>query len=203
MIGFDLDVRDLASPLVRTMAQGLRDRSRLHASVAVEGENLTRDYLIGIAPRRHATADRLGATPTGHLERAAESVTSTSNAQGATVSVTSPGLSRAFGDLLIKPKKGKYLTIPATAEAYGRRARSFNDLRVAVFGKGKLALIKAEQSSVATRKESGGRSEVYYWLKTSVTLPQDRSLLPSDALYLEAVQLGAETYFEMLADAMA
>lgn len=203
--------KDAATPMLAAVLEGLEDRTRLHRSIAPYAENTTRDYLIALAPKRHKTADRLGARPTGHLERAAESVTSSSDATQATVSVTSPGISRAFGILKIVPKNGsKYLTIPATAESYGRRARSFNDLRLAVFGGGRyLALVKAEQSNVATRQRSGFDTEragstdkkkgkVYYWLKKSVTLPQDRTLLPSDALLAASAEEGAVSYLEMI-----
>lgn len=209
-----LELKDAASPGLAELVGLLTDKSGIHESIASQAENLTRDYLAAQVPLRHKTANRLGATPTGHLERAAQSVTSRADADGAIVGVTSPGISRAFKALEITPKNSKYLTIPATAEAYGRRARSFNDLRVQFFGKDKLALVKAEQSSLADRKQSGFKYEaasaglgwkkhrtVYYWLKKSVKQPQDRTLLPSDALYLAAAEEGAINYFSMLADA--
>lgn len=204
---------DEATPVLTRLVNQLTDRTGLHQSIANAAENLTRDYLRGIAPSRHRTAERLGAQPTGHLERAAESVSSEHNAEEAVIGITSPGISRALADLTITPKNSKYLTIPATAEAYGRRARSFNDLRLAVFGRDTLALVKAEQSSLADRSRSGfdyenrapmataGRAPVYYWLVKSVELRQDRTLLPSDELYKAAAEEGAVRYLEMLIEA--
>jgi hypothetical protein len=207
--------KDLATPVLTKLVNQLTDRTGLHKSIATQAANVTRDYLIGIAGKRHKTADRLGANPTGHLERAAQSVSSEANAEEAIIGVTSPGMSRALEDLTIKPKNRKYLTIPATAEAYGRRAGSFNDLRLAVFGK-TLALVKAEQSSLADRKRSGfsvdknnlrapmkdaGKGVVYYWLVKSVFQKQDRTLLPSDDLYKAAAEEGAVSYLEMLIEA--
>lgn len=199
------------------------DSTGMNAMIAGRAESVTRDWLIEQAKVRHKTAQRLGATPTGHLERAAESVTSASDAQGATIGITSPGISRAFGPLDIKPSAGKkYLTIPATAEAYGRRAGSFNDLRLAFFrraGTLLLALVKADQSSLATRESSGygieskaakgakaplqaaQRPAVYYWLKSQVTVPQDRSLLPDDQTYGEAAEDGVRDYLTYLRQA--
>lgn len=113
----------------------------------------------------------------------------------AIVTVTSPGISRAFGDITIKPKSGKYLTIPATAEAYNRRARTFNDLRLAFFGRGRMALVKDDPQ--------GGRSEVYYWLKKSVTQKQDRTLLPPDDDFAAAAVQGIKAYLRLLRAAAA
>lgn len=189
---------DSGLPTLHQLLGELQDRTGLNRSIAAEAENLTREYLRGLAPARHRTAQRLGATPTGHLERAAESVSSRSDAAAATVSVTSPGMIRAFRPVTLTPGAGKkYLTIPATAEAYGQRAGAFNDLRFALLG-GKPALIQAAQSSLATRTATGGR--VFYWLKRSVHQPQDRTLLPSDAAFAAAAEEGAVSYLSLLAN---
>lgn len=194
------------------------ERVHLHRSIASYTATLTARYLTTLAGTRHDTARRLGANPSGHLARAAESVISEGTDQAAVVSVVSPGLRRAFGPMTIQPRNGaKYLTIPATAEAYNRRAGSFNDLRLAVFGGGRyLALVKAEQSSLADRKRSGfetdqqqaglgwrRRGTIYYWLKKSVTQPQDRSLLPSDEDYAEEAVEGIKAYLRLLRAAEA
>lgn len=194
---------DQVIKLLSRLRSSLVDRTELHKSIGSYAEMLTRQHLTTLAQTRHKTADKLGATPSGHLERAAESVTSLGDNDAAYVEITSPGIRRAFGDVTITAKEGKWLTIPATAEAYNRRARTFNDLRVAFFGKGRLALVKAEQSSLADRKESGGRSEVYYWLKKSVTQKQDRTLLPPDDDYTTAAVQGIKAYLRMLRTAAA
>lgn len=45
----------------------------------------------------------------------------------AAVDVDVPGVTRAYHDLVIKPKFRRALTIPMHRSAYGRRASSFND----------------------------------------------------------------------------
>ena len=204
-LSFQIDVSgdDQVIKMLARLRTQLTDKTELHKSIGTYAEILTRQHLTTLAGTRHATANRLGATPSGHLARAAESVTSKGTDDAAIISITSPGISRAFGDVTINAKSGKWLTIPATAEAYNRRARSFNDLRVAFFGKGRMALVKAEQSSTADRKESGGRSEVYYWLKKSVTQKQDRTLLPPDDDFASAAVQGIKAYLRMLRTAAA
>lgn len=199
-LAYQIDVSgdDQVVKMLGRLRSSLVDKTELHKSIGTYAETLTRQHLTTLAQTRHKTADKLGATPSGHLERAAESVTSRGDDEAAFVNIISPGITRAFGDVTINAKDGKWLTIPAIAEAYNRRARTFNDLRVAFFRKGRLALIKAEQSSLADRKESGGRSEVYYWLKKSVTQKQDRTLLPPDDDYATAAVQGIKAYLRML-----
>jgi hypothetical protein len=186
----EITVTGTAQRMLKKLGEKLVNRAELHHDIAVRAENTVRDYLIRIAGTRHKTANRLGATPSGHLARAAESVTSESDASGATVSVTSPGITRAFKDITITPGQGKkYLTIPATAEAYNKRARAFNDLRLAFFKNGLLALVKDDPN-----RAKGERPPVYYWLKKSVTQKQDRTLLPSDQLLQSAANAGAQDW---------
>lgn len=202
---FKIDIRgdEKARSMLARLHASLSDRTELNKSIAGYAETLTRQHLATLAGTRHDTARRLQATPSGHLERAAQSVRSEGTADAAFVSVVSPGIARAFRDITITPKSGKYLTIPATAEAYNRRAGSFNDLRIAFFGRGRLALVKAEQSSLADRKQRGGRSEVYYWLKKFITQKQDRSLLPPAEDYGAAAVEGMKSYLRMLRAAAA
>lgn len=207
----ELTIGGNAQRMLQQLREEVINREEIHQDIATREENLVRDYLSSLAQTRHATADALGATPTGHLERAAESVTSRSDADGATVSITSPGISRAFDDITITPGAGKkYLTIPATAEAYGKRAGAFNDLRLAFFKNGLLALVKTDQSRLSDRKSSGygieskaakadsakQRPPVYFWLKKSVFQKQDRTLLPSDALLQTAAEEGVRDWLK-------
>ena len=81
---------------------------------------------IGAGAGNHKTALSFNpaAKPTGHLEKAARNTIWKAGADGALVTVTSPGITRAFRQLDIRAK-GKMLTIPArpSPEAYGKRAR--------------------------------------------------------------------------------
>jgi len=187
---------DSATPFLKQLSSGLQDRTRLNQFIAGRGEALTRDYLFAQAAIRHRTANALGATPTGHLERAAESVTSEWNGDDAIIGITSPGISRVMGDIEIDPVNGSYLTIPATAAAYGKRAeevaQQFGDLHFVPFPNGKKALV----AELGTGKDK--QEIVMYWLVAHVTLPEDRTLLPSDEAYLAAAEDGAGDYYEAM-----
>jgi hypothetical protein len=192
--------------------QGLEDTTALNAYVAASAEAGTRQYIRAIAVHTHATAERLGATPTNYLSKRAELTESRSDANGATITVNGAIFRRVFGPVTVTAKHSKWLTIPANAAAYGKSAREFSDLRVQFFGKGLMGLVKAEQSNLGTRARAGythdrriageshaplqnaARPEVYYWLKKSVVLPQDDALLPDAQAYGEYAELGARAY---------
>lgn len=182
---------DEATPFLRRAQAELQDRSGLNLYVARSVRNVTRDYLIDQAAGRHKTAEKLGARPTGHLARAAQSVDFEATKEAAIISIASAGISRAFAALTISPTGGKkYLTIPAVAEAYGKRAGEFAELKFVPLKGGKVPVL------ARIEKSDGGKRtlRVIYWLKDQVTVPEDRTLLPSDSLLLDAAEEGAREF---------
>lgn len=162
--------------VLQALRNGIAERSQLHAEIAVLGEGFLKKYLRGL--NRRKTANRLGANPVNHYEKAAASVTSTSSSDAATISIPAKtGLRRAFMDFDIVPKNGrKYLTIPAHRTTYGKRAGEITEsLRFAIVGGRHKALVFESGPDIGS---------VAYWLRTKVHIAQDRSLLPSDAALL-------------------
>lgn len=144
-----------------------------------------REYLREYALDHHETAQKLGAQPTGNLERA--EVTKSSDAQSASVTVSAPGIRRVFHSLEIYPSEGKkYLTIPIHAKAYGKRvAIAEKDMGTKIFKiRGKDLL--AARTGTGKQKET----TFLYALKTHVTIPQDRTLLPDDGEIQTAARKG-------------
>lgn len=135
---------------------------------------LVRNHLSRIAPRHHISAHRLGATPTGHIEKGARATHFTVSSDSAEVIIPIAGLSRAFRPLTITPRTANALTLPVSSHSYGKRvgelrANGWNIFRP----KGKDTLwgkLQDEDDAVPL-----------YVLKKRVQLKQDRSLLPSDA----------------------
>jgi hypothetical protein len=139
-----------------------------------------RHYLIVLAGTRHASAERLGGTPTGFLASAAEAVAQpeclSADADGCTISVYSPGMGRAFHDVTLRPGEGKqYLTIPIDGEAYGNRINKGDGPR---FPGGFFFTSKKGNLLYGLREGEGIRP--LYLLKKEVHQAQDRTLLPSD-----------------------
>jgi len=188
---------DEAAWTLQALRSTLANRAPLHAALAVEAGNFTRDYLR--TTPRHKTAQALGATPTGFREKSAQKISAVSDADGAVLRIPrTTGLGRAFGDVTITPRPGRtYLTIPAHKETYGRGPRdgfptgAFDFVIYQAAGGPCPALVWAETS--------GGhmKGDVAFWLRRSVTQKQDRTLLPSDAGYRD---LGRRTCVAYIAN---
>lgn len=201
------------------MIQGLDGNGRqgLNEAIGRRVGATVRAHLLNLAATRHDTANAMGATPSGHLARAAESVVEFSTESTATISIFSPGIARAFRDITIVPTGDrKFLTIPVIKEAYNQRAYRVRDL-VAIVSGDKGVLMKPQAGTSHTYKTrrydrrrkdgakystetiQGGRfGTVWYVLVRRVTQKQDRSLLPSDEQFRIAAQEGARDYVDFL-----
>jgi len=183
-------VTDEATPILAELRRKLDDRTGLHEHIAAIAEVRTRRYIIEeAAPLRHKTAERLGAQPTGYLSRRGEAIESTADKDRATVILGGEReiFARVLGDVTVKPVTAKYLAIPASAESYGKRPREFDSLRFVPFPSGARALV------------DGKSGQVQFWLKQSVTLPQDRGLIPPDEQFIAAAEQGARDYLKLAA----
>lgn len=192
-IGAKITIEDLAGivPRIKLLDEKLGgDRRGIHEAIGRRALNLTRGHLTVIAQTRHDTAERLGATPSGHWAQAAEKTDFEQDQNGVTVTIRQPGISRVAGDVTIKPKRKKFLTIPAIAAAYNQRAYRVPGLFVL---KGKMGgLYLAEES------EDRKKLTIWYRLLKSVKQKQDRSLLPSDEEYSLAGLNGVRDFVQYL-----
>ncbi|MCU0751424.1 MAG: hypothetical protein MUC40_00060 [Akkermansiaceae bacterium] len=178
-----------ADMALQDMRNALARRGPMHARMAVRGQQFTQDYLRKL--NRHDSAARLGAKPTGHLQKAAASVEAQSDDNEARVTIPRrTGLGRAFGDVVIRPGSGRtYLTIPAHQTTYGRSVRDFPEDTF------KFAVIKSWRIFLAQVFVDGPyKGEVGYWLKREVKQKQDRTLLPSDTGYAGVARRAAVEY---------
>lgn len=143
----------------------------------------TRDHLDEMSRHRHASAKRLGAKPTHHLEYASGRVnggtgqgTDLTGVTGGSFTVVirgTPGLLRAFGPVTVKPRRAKWLTIPIHRDAYGKRVADLRREGRVLFRPGK-ARILAEAD-----KGAKGRLRPLYALCKETTSRRDRGLLPA------------------------
>lgn len=200
---------------------GAENRRAANANLADDLETFVRSYIRSIAPTHHKTALSFtpAATPTHHLEKAVNATHGKPTANGATVSVASPGITRAIHPLEIK-SKGKLLTIPArpSPEAYGRRAREVGLTERLFFAQTRsgvkmLATSDDLAASISrairnrpkrpqrpTRPGRGGEPKresnirPVFWLRESVTVPKDPSILPTKAQVAEAATKSLKTF---------
>jgi hypothetical protein len=197
-----VQVKDDATPLLAELQRTLGpqgDRSELNQHIANRATVLTQEHVRSL--NIHSTAQRLGATPTDYFAKKANQMEPAADSSHAMVLLnTGLGLeafARVFGDVTVNAVNSKYLTIPANAAAYGRRAGSFEDLKFIPFGNGTRALVKQTVTMVPGMRKAEIKkvtNEVFYWLKPSVVLPQDDSLLPTSEQYAAAAEQGAEDF---------
>jgi hypothetical protein len=190
-----LDISDRVSTELRAIADGLQDKAPLHAQIAADAEAFVKARGAATAASEHKTATRLGATPTGHLEDAYRAIEGQSSATEALLLVPAAGrLAAAFGPVTIRPKKSKYLTIPVTKDSYGKRAGEFG---------GNLIFLRVgpKKQAVLARRQKDTRAdkplEVLYILAKESRIPEDRNLIPFDALADEALD-STEEYLDSL-----
>lgn len=183
--GIQIKATDEATPILVELRSELTNRTELNKYIGASSEAGTRSYLRKIAPNKHATANKLGASPTGYLIKRAELVEGTGNRDRAKITVTGAIFKRVFGPVTVTARKKKMLTIPWRAEAYGKRAGEFGD---------ELFVYRSKQGRAFLARNVGGIMQLLYLLKRSVTLPQDRSLLPSDEQFAQFAELAARAY---------
>lgn len=199
MLDVKIKVNDTATPALAGCLRLLTDKTELHQSIAAHAEVLTREHILFVAaPQRHATANRLGATPTGYLTRRGNAIESSSTAEEAVVTLGgAPEIfARVDGPVTVRAVRSKYLTIPASAQAYGRRAREMQGLKPMKLGKS-LALVAEDEAGREFKGRKGRKSIVHYWLKEAVTLPHDPTLLPNEAQYTKAAEQAAADLIRM------
>ena len=191
-----IHVTDLGTPAVQGVINRLGNTRDLNATIATQAEKTTVSYIAKIALGRHKTAQSLGATPTGELERAALRVTSSFSDTVATVEVPRFLFARAFGDITIRPTGGKkFLTIPLSSASYGKTA---GELRMAgwkIFRPGKFQILLGYLGKLP----KGQPATKLFALARSAFQKQDRTLLPSDETYRAEARVAATTYALALA----
>lgn len=193
-LNIEITISDKATPKLKALFEvlDLDEQMQFMAGLADDFEILTREHITQASRTRHKTSSRLGATPTGYLEKIATSAEGVSG-------VGSPGLvtltlqgeifKRAFGPVTVK-KSDKLLTIPIAAESYGRRAAEMGPMFRIKSRKGNLLLVQRDPDDQKKLKP-------LYVLKDEVTLPQDRGLLPSDQAFLKAAEKAAQRFVDL------
>lgn len=179
----DIVGMDRSEATLQALRSTLANREDLHAEMAVNVLEFTRQYLL--ATPRHNTAEKLGAKPTNFRARTVTLLSGASDEAGAILRIPrSTGLGRAFSDIVILPTGGRvFLALPETAETYGRQPSEWPD---ETFKFGSIFTHRGA-APVLVWAESGGnhkKGDIAFWLRRSVKQLQDRTLLPPDEEYI-------------------
>jgi hypothetical protein len=182
MNGMSINLSGNALQALDKMEATLADRRDVMENLGVAVEGLCKRYVQADIGHRHASAEKLGAAPTGFLGGAIESIHTTSDAAGATVDFQHPWFARVGHDVDIRPGEGAtHLTIPVAAEAYGKRI--FVGDRQPRFPGGFFFVSKKGNLMYGVREGKGIKP--LYFLPEHVHQEQDRSRLPDDQAILD------------------
>lgn len=153
----------------------------------------------------HRSSERLLAARTGFFAAAAAGVQAPQvEGENVSIAINKEGLAQRYFGGTISPKKGNWLTIPAIAQAYGKRAGAFHNLRFVYFRPDLAALV--ERLSTLVKKDRKGifrpiastLGAVFFWLKPSVTQQPDPSVLPTDdEMAARAIEAGNNALLAM------
>ena len=165
-------------------------KKELHDGAATEVVELLRSHVRKYAATHHDTANNIKggpAEPTGHLEKAADSVAKGSiTAESGEVTISSPGFRRALGPLTILPKNKPALTVAIRANSYGKTVSDMVAAGVKIFRIKKKATGKEYLATISY----GGELLVLYALKQSVTLKHAPDMLPTGDEFKAAARAG-------------
>jgi hypothetical protein len=204
-----ISITDNATPWLDYLGKHLSEPGLQHV-VGGEVTRLLLDHLTALDADR---PNALGGQRTHFYANAGKATSYAVQENGVTVSVNQTGIAQRYFGGTIEPVNAKYLTIPARAEAHGRRAGEFNNLEVLFGRNGPYALAERQatsfsirsrfdksgnrQSAIKNRKSVGGG--IFFWLVKSVTQEPDPTVLPDEPSILNAALTAARDYAANLA----
>ncbi|MCX6994131.1 MAG: hypothetical protein NT011_13455 [Kiritimatiellaeota bacterium] len=203
-MSFAITITDNATPWLNYLAKHLSEPALQH-EVGGEITRLLLDHLTALDEER---PNALGGRRTHFYARAGKATSYAVHDNGVTVSVNQTGIAQRYFGGTIEPGPGKkYLTIPARAEAHGRRAGEFNNLEVLFGRNGPYALAERQATAIKFRKRKGGTTVtagamrgggIFFWLVKSVSQDPDPSVLPDESAILNSALFAARHYAKTL-----
>jgi hypothetical protein len=208
------DVRDILYAIEVLGGEMAGEQAKLIAGAQLK--ETVRDHLFALETDsvHHRSAQSLGAPITHFYNEAASGVHDPQlEGDGVSVSIESAGIAQRYfgGDIEGDP----LLTIPARTEAYGHRARDFDNLKLIMFPSGAGALVERDATVLRGGKRGtsrlagslGGKSKgesigglVFFWLVRHVHQEPDPSVLPTDEGMLDPITERLSSYFGRLWD---
>ncbi len=186
MSAIQIDIRDNVTVALARMQAGLQPPV-VNPAIGTAVKKLFQDHFLALPKNKQ------GFPSTNFWSGAARATTWQLLAAGVIIRVDQQGVGYQLRGGDLKPGAGKtYLTIPATAAAYGHRAREFN-LKFAIVddnGFQRPALVaRRSVASLVTQTQTGKYKHtadavgevVFYWLVRSAHKEPNPSVIPSEA----------------------
>lgn len=194
----EIDIRNMVGPALARVSAAMK-QGQLNTVAGRAGVNEVKEHYWQLERER---PNAMGGTRTNFWAQCARSTNYTQLPDGVKVSVSQVGAAQRFYGGRIVPGPGKkYLTIPARAEAYGRRAKEFTNLHFEITEAGP-ALVQGYSSTI--RRTKKGKSKlvsetdpgVMFWLRREVNQKGDPSTLPTPVDLAAAVLSEVNDYVE-------
>ncbi len=204
-MAFSIDIHDRATPAVA----GILTELQLAGVKPVIGRAVVRLVQEHFLRLNRSRPNQLGGPRTNFYAQAARNTRFQVTARGVKLSVDQVGIRQRLQGGPILPRHAAHLTLPAIAQAYGRRAGDFRQLELLwrrIGGQTRaVALVEAAAKSPRVRgpatASAGGK--VLFWLVRSVTQKPDPSVLPTDQEMIDVASAGANEYFRALLQRIA
>lgn len=173
--------------LLQQVTQGLQSPA-LNQRIGGIAQRLTQRHLRVVNRTR---PNRLGGPRTNFYGKAAQATFFTVTPQGVVITIAQQGMRQRFAGGVIRPVTKKYLAIPATAEAHGKRPGEFDNLVFTVLPGFGPVLVKAIATpiKVGKVKQAGTRAvkqagvsaggDVVFYLRRKVTQKPDPTVIPN------------------------
>lgn len=209
MPAYGVTIRDTATPLARALE---RQGTRAAPVVGRAAAETTREHFRqkNLTADTHRSANIIGAKPSGLFNDFRNATSFEASGSDPAVVVRHPAIRQRIEGGRIEPGPGKeFLTEPAQAIAYGKRAREFPNLVFAwashlQTGRTGFALVapSAISKEVGRARRDGTKrtkeiapSGVYFWLIRSATQRGDAGAIPSADQMQEGIASRLDGYF--------
>jgi len=194
MLGIHIQTKDAATEVITDLEKDI-EPDRVAPIIGRAGVNHIKGHLVSLDNSR---ANRLGGKRTHFYASAARSTNFQITSEGVVISINHVGVAQRYFGGTIRPVNAKRLTIPASAEAYGKRAGEFGKLEP-VFGRNGIVGLRRPKHKTAGRTRQGRYTrggEILFWLVKSATQAADKSVLPTEAELGAEVREQVGTYIE-------
>jgi hypothetical protein len=184
--------KDTATPMLASVRQALEPENLLPV-LGRSVTNTVRDHFDELESSR---PNKLGGQRTHYYSGARQRTSFVVEGTTAIIGIRQVGIRlRYYGGTvhagvnpsMVTGKPTKYLTIPVTPEAYGKRAADFEDLAVLWGARGPYGLGRVTRGTIS---RGGGteRAEVLFILVEQVTIQPDPTMLPPPEALQTALQ---------------
>jgi len=185
-------ISDSATPALQALAAELHGEP-VRKVMARAGVAAVKSHFYDL-DRDPSRANKLGAPRQHFFGQAARATNFQISNSGFVISINHIGVALRYFGGTVRPVNAKFLTLPATAAAYGKRAREFPDLE-AHFPK------KSSAGAGFLYRVTGGRGKnqrmtILFWLVKKSTIHADTTILPEMSALVSLMCSAADSYIK-------